>query len=120
MRVSVQPTAKSSKVAMALVSMRCGWKPERPSSLDRAMEKQPPKDAAINSSGLVPMPCTKRVRNEYCVLFSTPLSVLNVPVPSRRVPFQITDALRSMIEDGRNFPEVPLAVSLHTICQKIG
>src|SRR6266481_882278 len=99
--------------------MRCGWKPERPSSLDRAMEKQPPRDAAINSSGLVPMPCRKRVRNEYCVLFSTPLSVVNVPVPCRRVPFQMTEALRSMMENGRNFPEVPDPF-LHTICQKSG
>src|SRR6266550_2441872 len=120
MRVSVQPAAISSTVAVAIVSMRCGWKPERLSSFESAMEKQPPRDAAINSSGLVPMPCTKRVRNEYCVLFSTPLSVLNVLVPSRRVPSQITDALHSMLETGGNFPEVPLAVSLHTICQKIG
>src|SRR5678816_1509744 len=74
--------------------MRWGWKPERPSSLARNMEKHPPKDAAINSSGLVPMPCAKRVWNEYRVSESTPLSVVIVPVPSRRVPFQTTDAFR--------------------------
>src|SRR5207248_1388877 len=99
-------------------SMRCGWKPERLSSLDRAMEKQPPRDAAINSSGLVPMPCRKRVRNEYCVLFSTPLSVVNVPVPCRRVPFQMTEALRSMMENGRNFPEVPRPFSPYDLPEK--
>src|SRR5437870_12974299 len=100
--------------------MRCGWKPERPSSLDRAMEKQPPRDAAINSSGLVPMPWAKRVRNEYCVLFSTPLSVVNVPVPCRRVPFQTTEALRFMIKGGprlagRLFP-YDLATNILLLC----
>src|SRR4029077_18355385 len=60
------------------------------------MEKQPPSEAAISSSGLVPIPYAKRVRKEYWILLSAPLSVLIVPLPSRRLPFQTADALRSI------------------------
>ena len=48
----------------------------------------------MSSSGLVPIPSSKRVRNEYWVLNNTPLSVLMIPVPSRRFPFQTTEAVR--------------------------
>ena len=73
-------------------------------------EAIPLNDAAINSSGLVPRPAAKRVRKEYCVSASTPLSVLNVPAPSRRVPFQITEALRSMIKNDPRFAGPPLLI----------
>jgi len=48
----------------------------------------------MSSSGFVPMPFAKRVQNEYCVSERTWLSVLIVPVPSWKLPFQTADAFR--------------------------
>jgi hypothetical protein len=42
----------------------------------------------------VPIPFSKRVENEYCVCFSTPLAVESVPLPFLRSPFQTADAVR--------------------------
>ena len=67
-----------------------------PSCADSAIEKQPACAAAISSSGLVPLPFSKRVLNEYCVSASTPLSEEMVPLPSLRPPFHTADALRFM------------------------
>jgi hypothetical protein len=68
--------------------------PALPSCADSAIEKHPACAAAINSSGFVPLPSSKRVLNEYCVLDSTPLSVDTVPLPSLRPPFHTADPLR--------------------------
>src|ERR1035437_7783854 len=61
------------------------------------MEKQAAWAAATSSSGLVPIPLSKRVPNEYCVLSSTPLSVEMLPFPSLRLPFHSTEALRFIL-----------------------
>src|ERR1035438_101951 len=52
------------------------------------MLKQPAWAAAMSSSGLVPMPFSKRVLNEYWVLERTPLGVETVPFPSFNPPAQ--------------------------------
>ncbi len=64
------------------------------------MEKQPPSEAAMSSSGLVPMPLAKRVLKEYCVSARTPLSVLIVPEPCRRLPRQTAEAWRFKCGEG--------------------
>jgi hypothetical protein len=50
-----------------------------------------------SSSGLVPIPLSKRVPNEYCDLASTPLSVVTLPFPSLRLPFHSAEALRFIL-----------------------
>ena len=59
------------------------------------MLKQPKWAAAINSSGFVPIPFSKRVENEYCT-FREHLAVGQeiVPLPSLSEPFQTAEALR--------------------------
>ena len=69
-------------VTLAVVPIRSAVMPAAPSCPDRAIEKQPAWAAAINSSGLVPLPSSKRVLKEYCVSARTPLSVEIVPLPS--------------------------------------
>jgi len=69
------------------------------SCAESAMVKQPAWAAAINSSGFVPWPFSKRVVKEYGVLLRTPLAVEMTPLPSFRVPFQTAVAIRCM---GRN------------------
>src|SRR5690606_3749410 len=54
--------------------------------------KHPECAAAINSSGFVPMPSSKRVLNEYWVLSRTLLSVVILPLPSLSDPCQIAVA----------------------------
>src|ERR1051326_2859404 len=56
------------------------------------MLKQPLSEAAISSSGLVPMPSANSVACEYWVLERTPLSVVSVPSPPCRLPFQVAEA----------------------------
>src|SRR5438045_4240921 len=51
----------------------------------------------MSSSGLVPMPLSKRVLKEYWALERTPLSVEIVPVPSFKPPCQTADALRFIL-----------------------
>src|SRR5664279_6118822 len=60
------------------------------------MEKQPAWAAATSSSGLVPIPFSKRVPNEYWVWVSTPLSVETLPFPSLRLPCHTAEAFRFM------------------------
>src|SRR5437868_10695983 len=79
---------------VAVVFMLSGVRPAFVSCPDSAMEKQPAWAAAINSSGLVPCPSSKRVLNEYCVSERTPLSVEMLPWPSFNPPFQTADAFR--------------------------
>src|ERR1039458_1166079 len=74
--------------------MEVGVKPALPSSAENAIEKQPACAAAINSSGFVPTPFSKRVLNEYCVCLSVPLSVEMLPLPLFKSPCQTADALR--------------------------
>ncbi len=73
--VTVGPVGSISNVTVAVVAMDSGLKPALPSSDENAIEKQPAWAAAINSSGFVPTPFSKRVLNEYCVSLSVPLSV---------------------------------------------
>src|SRR5579863_3557017 len=77
--------------------MDSGVMPAPPSWAESAMLKHPACAAAINSSGLVPMPFSKRVEKEYCALESTLLSVEMVPLPSLREPFQTAEAFRIII-----------------------
>jgi hypothetical protein len=65
--VTVKPASVFSNVIVAVVWMDAGVKPALPSSAENAIEKQPACAAAINSSGFVPMPFSKRVLKEYCV-----------------------------------------------------
>src|SRR5476649_278487 len=92
--VTVKPASVLSSVIVAVVLMELGVKPALPSSAENAIEKQPACAAAINSSGFVPTPFSKRVLNEYCVSLSVPLSVEMLPLPLFRSPFQTADALR--------------------------
>jgi hypothetical protein len=61
------------------------------------MLKQPACAAAINCSGFVPTPSSKRLLNEYCVLFRTVLWVVKLPLPSFPVPCQLADAFLFMM-----------------------
>src|ERR1044071_8063973 len=76
--------------------MLSAFLPALSSCADKAIEKQPACAAAINSSGLVPIPSSKRVLNEYWVLERTPLSVEMLPLPSLSPPVQTADAFRFM------------------------
>src|ERR1019366_4311798 len=92
--VTVKPASVLSNVMVAVVWMDSGVKPALPSSAESAIEKQPACAAAINSSGFVPTPFSKRVLNEYCASLSPPLSVEMLPLPSFKPSFQTADALR--------------------------
>jgi hypothetical protein len=81
-------------VTVAVVATRAGGVPAVVSCADNAIEKQPACAAAISSSGFVPAPFSNRVLNEYCALFSSPLSVEITPFPSLRLPFHSAEALR--------------------------
>src|SRR5216683_134345 len=93
----LKPSPTFSSVTVAVVSSFCAVRPALPSCAESAMVKQPACAAASNSSGLVPTPFSKRVLKEYCVCFSTPLSVEMVPFPSFKPPCQTADALRCMV-----------------------
>src|SRR6266404_5498894 len=95
--VTEKPSPTLSRVMVAVVSSFCAVMPAPPSCAVRAIVKQPACAAASSSSGLVPMPLSKREWNEYAVCFSTPLSVESVPLPAFRSPCQTADALRCMM-----------------------
>src|SRR5215217_3312521 len=63
---------------------------------ESAIEKQPACAAASSSSGLVPLPSSKRVWNEYAELERTPLAVETVPLPDFKSPRHCADAVRFM------------------------
>src|SRR5580704_6849904 len=90
----VQPLSSFSMVRVAEVSMLDAVRLAVPNCTDSAMEKQAACAAAISSSGLVPGVFSKRVVNEYGVLFKTPLAEETDPLPSLSPPFQIALALR--------------------------
>lgn len=92
----VQPSANFSNVTVAVVSILLAASPAPYNCPESAIEKQPACAAAINSSGFVPTPFSNLVANEYCVCFSTPLSVEIVPLPSFNPPVHTADAFRSM------------------------
>src|ERR1700675_1469911 len=94
--VMEKPSPTLASVMVAVVSSFCAVMPALPSCADNAMVKQPACAAAINSSGFVPIPFSKRVENEYCALESTLLSVEIVPFPSFSEPFQTAEALRTI------------------------
>src|SRR3984893_12199551 len=95
--VIVKPASSFSSVTAAAVSRLSGGMPALPSCAESAIVKHPACAAAINSSGFVPAPFSKRVENEYCVFERTPLSVEIVPLPSFSEPFQTAEALRTII-----------------------
>jgi hypothetical protein len=104
--VTAKPPAVLSRVMVAVTLMVSGVNPALPSSAEKAMAKQPEWAAPISSSGLVPMPFSKRVLKEYCVSRRTPLSVEMAPLPSFKLPCQMADALRfifSFFEAEREF-----------------
>src|SRR5260370_28941369 len=92
-----KPSPTFSSEIVAVVSSRLAVIPAPPNWAESAIVNQPACAAASNSSGLVPMPFSKRVLYEYCVCFSTPLSVEMLPFPSFKPPFQTADALRCII-----------------------
>src|SRR5690242_14199523 len=93
----VNPASVFNNVTSALVLMLFAVKPAPSSCADKAIEKQPACAAAINSSGLVPTPFSKRVLKEYWVDTRTPLSVEMAPLPDFNPPFQTADAERFMM-----------------------
>src|SRR5229473_4615743 len=95
--VIAKPSGSLSSVIVAVVSSLLAVMPALPSCAERAMVKQPACAAARSSSGFVPTPFSNLVLNEYCVCFSTPLSVEMVPFPSFKPPCQTADALRCII-----------------------
>src|SRR5579862_2776330 len=92
----VNPASVFSNFTTADVSSDSAVSPASPSWALSAIVKQPACAAAISSSGLVPMPSAKRVLNEYCVSFRTPLCVEIVPLPSFKPPSHTALALRSI------------------------
>src|ERR1700719_4533079 len=94
--VMEKPSLTLASVMVAVVSSFCAVMPALPSCPESAMVKHPACAAANNSSGLVPIPFSKRVLKEYCVCFKVPLSVDRVPLPSLSPPVHTADALRSI------------------------
>src|SRR3974390_204089 len=92
--VTVGPVGSISKVPVAVAAMESALRPALPSSDENAIAKQPACAAATSSSGLVPMPFSKRVLKEYWASFNTPLSVEMLPLPDFKSPRQTADALR--------------------------
>src|SRR5208337_3889581 len=86
--VILNPASVLSKVTVAVVSMLSAVMPAFPSCADNAMLKHPAWAAAISSSGLVPVPFSNRVLNEYWVSCNTPLAVETVPFLSFNPPDQ--------------------------------
>src|SRR5690606_31586541 len=84
-RVIENPSPTFSTCTFAVVSIRSGWTPARPSTPDSAIEKQPACAAAISSSGFVPGASSKRDPNEYRPSYA-PLAIRIVPFPSLNVP----------------------------------
>src|SRR6266566_1181427 len=95
--VIAKPSGSLSSVMVAVVSSLLAVMPALPSCAESAIVKQPACAAARSSSGLVPTPFSNLVLNEYCVCFSTPLSVEIEPFPSFKPPCQTADALRCMV-----------------------
>src|SRR6476659_6299200 len=105
MWVTAQPASSLSKVTVAFVSSFSGVNPALPNCAESAIVKQLAWAAAINSSGFVPFPFSKRVPNEYCWLVKTPLSVDTVPFPFFSSPCQTDDPQRFI-----RFPPVEISV----------
>src|SRR5882724_11246263 len=95
--VIAKPSGSLSSVMVAVVSSLLAVMPALPSCAESAIVKQPACAAARSSSGLVPTSFSNLVLNEYCVCFSTPLSVEIEPFPSFKPPCQTADALRCMV-----------------------
>src|SRR5258705_830808 len=99
----VNPASVFPNVTAAVVSMLSAVSPALANWPESAMEKHPAWAAAISSSGLVPMPSSNRVLNEYWALESTPLSVDIVPFPSLSPPRQTAEAFRFITPSLRSF-----------------
>src|SRR5579875_1017007 len=91
-----KPSPSFSSVMVQVVSMLSAFSPCFCSSAESAIEKQPACAAASSSSGLVPVPCSKRSLNEYGVFERTPLAEEIVPAPDLRSPRHCAFALRSI------------------------
>jgi hypothetical protein len=85
--------SKPSIVNVATVFNEVGTIPFWPRVALTAIVKHPACAAANNSSGFVPMPSSKRVLNEYCVLFNTVLCEETFPFPVFKSPSQCADAV---------------------------
>ena len=94
MRLIRNPPSPGSRWTLAVVSTDVGVKPAASSPADRAIEKQPACAAPISSSGLVPVPSSKRDENEYWPS-KAPLPRRMVPLPSRSPPCQRAVAVRA-------------------------
>src|SRR5262245_65251884 len=96
MRVILKPVSPLWNVSVAFVRISCGGVRWLLSPDESAMLKQAAWAAAISSSGLLPVACSKR--EEYVIVAScnTPLSVDALPVPVRRSPDQDAVACRSL------------------------
>src|SRR5437660_12550607 len=112
MPVTPQPASCLSKLRLATVSIRSGVIPALPSSAERAMDRQPACAAAMSSSGLVPLPFSNRVVNEYWVLERTPLSVETMPLPPFKSPCQTADAFRVIIPPDALFQRLARTLAL--------
>src|SRR5688572_11160451 len=86
----------SPKWTFALVRTCTGGKPAFVRTEARYIEKQPACAAPTSSSGLVPVPSSKREANVYAPS-KAPLPTFIVPLPSLSVPFHTADALRIAI-----------------------
>src|SRR6185312_14267110 len=89
-----KPSPSFSMVMVQVVSRLSAFSFDSPSTSESAIVKQPAWAAASNSSGLVPLPCSKRLLNEYGVEDSTPLAVETWPPPDVRSPAQWADPVR--------------------------
>src|SRR5215467_8411061 len=94
--VIANPSGNFSSEIVAVVSSLLAVMPALPNCADSAIVKHPACAAASSSSGLVPIPFSKRVLKEYCVCLSTPLSVDIVPFPSFNPPCQTAEPFRCM------------------------
>src|ERR1700679_1494240 len=94
--VIVGPASVLSKVTVALVSSDSGGRLEVGGEGLSPMGNKPAWSSAISSSGLVPIPFSNRVPNEYWLSFNTPLWVEIVPLPSFRPPCHTALAVRSI------------------------
>src|SRR5439155_26796971 len=93
MRLMGDPLSPVSRLTLAVVWTRSGVKPARPRPPDRAIEKQPAWAAPMSSSGLVPLPSSKREANEYWPS-NAPEPKRIVPLPSWRLPSHWASAVR--------------------------
>src|SRR5262249_30180353 len=85
-----------SSFTVAVVLTRLAGLPDRSRFADSAMEKQPASAAPMSSSGFVPVPSSKRDKNENGPS-NAPLPSFMFPLPSFKLPSQTADPVRVAI-----------------------